>query len=77
MFSVDDAWGRCHKGCSSPVAAEFRDGAHFPNSLHREQRRITRRYEAARRNGHYTQSPEQLDTDNAVVEAPGKLRNKK
>ncbi|XP_045189452.2 nucleolar protein 16-like [Mercenaria mercenaria] len=66
---VDDAWGTFRKVCCSPVTAELRDGPPTSHSP-RKRRRITRKYEAARRNGHYTQSPEVLDKDSTVESPP-------
>ena len=37
------------------------------------RRRVTRKYEAARRNGHYTLSPEAVDDSSSRVLLPGKI----
>ena len=73
LLTVDDVWCSGQQLCFSPVRAELRALPVCGKQYHRD-RRVTRKYEAARRNGHFDKSPELLDESEKAVTLPGMNR---
>ena len=72
---VDDIWNQRWLNCCSPEPPELRCIPPPYNPSVRRLRRVTRKYEAARRNGHYSISPAVID-DGTTIKLPGKLHGR-
>ena len=70
-FPVHNIYHPCRVNCCSPEPTDLQCPPPCDIRLQRRLRRVTRRYEAARRNGHYAVSPAIVD-DETTLKTPGK-----